>query len=129
NLSARTQVSLGRLTIDPEAFRQAIGAAHADAIVVLTAAGGRDRVLDEAISAPRVAGTELYLRDGVRALALLLGQWNNRRIVLTHTFAHAGAEAPNGGRLIGQIQFHRPRLEPLLLSPLIALGHQADAAR
>src|SRR5215470_6799608 len=74
DLSAGTQVSVGRLTINPEAFRQAIGAAKADATVVFTTAACRDRVLDEGINAPIVAGTELYLRDRVRALALLLGQ-------------------------------------------------------
>ena len=128
DLSAGTKVSVGRLTVDPEAFRQAIGAAHADATVVLTAAACRDRVLAEDISAPRVARAELYLRDRVRALALLLSQWNNRRIVLTHIVAHAGAEAPSVGHLIGQIQFHRPRIEPLVLGPLIGLGHQGHAA-
>ena len=129
NLSAGTQISVGRLTIDLEAFRQAIGAAQADAAVVGTAVGCRDRVLGEGISAPRVAGTELYLRDGVRALALLLGQWNNRRIILPHIIAHARTEAPSVGQLVGQIQFHRPRRESLVLGLLIALGYQAQAAR
>src|SRR6516225_7577504 len=119
DLSAGTQVSVGRLAIDPEAFRQAIGAAQADATVVWTAAACRDRVLGEAISAPSVAGTELYLRDCVRALALFLGQRNNLRMVLTHIVAHAGAEAPAVGQLIAQVQFHRPRLEPLVLGLLI----------
>ena len=94
-----------------------------------TAAACRDRVLDEAISAPGGARAEHYLRDRVRALALLLSQWNNRRMVLTHIVAHAGAEAPSLGQLIRQVQFDRPRLEPLVLGPLIALGHQAQAAR
>src|SRR5262249_26485910 len=54
DLSAGTQVSVGRLTIDPEAFRQAIGAAQADATVVWTVSGCRDRVLAEGICAPSV---------------------------------------------------------------------------
>ena len=73
NLSAGTEVSVGGLTIDFEAFRQAIGAAQADATVIWTAIACRDRVLAEDICAPGIAGTELYLRDGVCALALLLG--------------------------------------------------------
>src|SRR5215472_12507975 len=128
DLSAGTQVSVGRLTIDAEAFRQAIGAAQADATVGWTAAACRDRVLCKAINAPRVAGTELYLRDRVRPLALLLGQWNHRRIVLTHIVTRAGAEAPGVGQLIAQVQFHRPRLQALVLGLLIALKHQAHAA-
>src|SRR2546425_5458868 len=52
DLSARSEVSVGRLTVDPEAFRQAIGAAHADATIVFTAAACRDCVLAEAIGAP-----------------------------------------------------------------------------
>src|SRR6478609_3521830 len=128
DLSARTQVSVGRLTIDPETLRQAIGSAHADAAVVWTAAAGCDCVLAEDVSAPGVAGAVFYLRDRVRALALLLGQRHNRRIVLTHIVAHAGAEAPSVGHLIGQVQFHRPRIKPLVLRPLIGLGHQGQAA-
>src|SRR5260370_38331452 len=86
--------SRGRLPVDPEAFRQAMGAAHADAIIVFTAAACRDRALAEAIGAPRSAGIELHLRDCVRALALYLRQGNNRRIVLTQVVAHAGADGP-----------------------------------
>ena len=51
-LAAEPEVSVGNLSVDPEAFRQTIGAARADAPVVLTAAARRDRVLDEAIGAP-----------------------------------------------------------------------------
>src|SRR5262249_20240121 len=109
DLSGGTELSVGSLTLDPEAFRQAIGAAHAGATVVFTAAACRDRVLDEAICPPGVAGTVLYLRDRVRALALLLGQGNNRRMVLTQIVAHAGAEAPSVGQLIAEVQFHRPK--------------------
>src|SRR6267142_2315680 len=70
DLSTGSEVSVGRLPVDPEAFRQAIGAAHADAIIVFTAAACGDRVLAEAIGAPESAGIELHLRDCVRALAL-----------------------------------------------------------
>src|SRR5437773_11978604 len=72
DLAAGSEVSVGRLPIDPEAFRQAIGAAHADAIIAFTAAACRDRVLAEAIGAPGGAGIELHLRPRVRALALYL---------------------------------------------------------
>src|SRR5262249_13329978 len=119
----------GSLTVDPEAFRQAIGAARADATIVFAAAACRDGVLDEGISAPRVARFELYLSDRVGALALLLGQWNNRRMVLAQLVAHAGAEAPSLGQLIAHVQFDRPSLETLVLDLLIALGRQAQAAR
>src|SRR5262249_59846472 len=122
---ARTQVSVGRLTVDLEAFREAIGATQADATVVRSAAGCRDRILGEGISAPGVAGAELYLPDRVRALALFLSQWNDGRIVLTHIVAHAGAEAPLVGQFVAEVQFHRPRLEPLVFGPLIGLAHQA----
>ena len=94
-----------------------------------TAAACRDRVLDEAIGAPGGAGIEHHLRDRVRALALFLGQRNNRRMVLAQIVAHAGADAPSLGQLVGQVQFDRPGLEPLVLDPLIALGRQAQAAR
>src|SRR5712692_3804711 len=59
DLSTGSEVSIGRLPIDPEAFRQAIGAAHADATIVFTAAACRDRLLAEAIGAPGGAGIEL----------------------------------------------------------------------
>src|SRR5258705_7912329 len=72
NLSPGSEVSVGRLPVDPEAFRQAIGAAHADAIIVFSAAACRDRALAKAIGAPGGAGIELHLRDCVRALALYL---------------------------------------------------------
>src|SRR6516225_127002 len=94
DLSAGSEVSVGRLPVDPEAFHQAIGAAHADAVVVFTAAACRDRVLAEAIGAPGGAGIELHLRDHVRALALYLRQGNNRRMVFTQVVAHAGADGP-----------------------------------
>ena len=93
-----------------------------------TAAACRDRVLDEAIGAPGATGIELYLRDCVRALALLLGQGNNRRTVLAQIVAHAGADAPFLGQLIARIQFDRPGLEPLVLDLLISLGSKAQAA-
>src|SRR5258706_199762 len=72
DLAAGSEVSVGRLPVDPEAFRQAIGAAHADAIIAFTAAACRDPVLAETIGAPGGAGIELHLRDRVRALALYL---------------------------------------------------------
>src|SRR5215469_1370080 len=78
DLSAGPELSVGSLPVDPKAFRQAIGAAGADATVVFTASTCRDRVLDEAIGPPGVAGNKLYLRYCVRALALLLGQGNKR---------------------------------------------------
>src|SRR5258708_25681401 len=61
DLSARSEVSVGRFSVDPEAFREAIGAAHADAIIVFTAAACGDCVLAEAIGAPVGAGIELHL--------------------------------------------------------------------
>src|SRR5438552_12048662 len=94
DLSAESEVSVGGFPVDPEAFRQAIGAAYADAIIVFTAAACRDRALAEAIGAPGGAGIELHLRDRVRALALYLRQRNNRRIVLTQVVAHTGADGP-----------------------------------
>src|SRR5215470_15784268 len=78
DLSAGSEVSVGSLPVDPEAFRQAIGAAKADAIIVFATAACRDRVLAEAIGAPGGAGIELHLRDHVRTLALYLRQGNNR---------------------------------------------------
>src|SRR5256886_1414842 len=84
-------------TLFRSAFRQAIGAAYADAIIVFTAAACRDRALAEAIGAPGGAGIELHLRDRVRALALYLRQGNNRRMVLTQVVAHAGADGPSFG--------------------------------
>src|SRR5439155_3912118 len=56
DLSAGPEVSVGSLPVDPESFRQAIGAARADATVAFTAAACGDRVLDEAIGAPGGAG-------------------------------------------------------------------------
>ena len=47
------EVAVGHLPVDLEAFRRTIRAARADAPVVLTAAARRDRVLDEAVGAPR----------------------------------------------------------------------------
>src|SRR5207244_6349220 len=72
-LSAGPEVPVGSLPVDPEAFRQAIGAARADATVGFTAAACRDGVLDEAIGTPGGAGIEPHLRDPVRAIALFLG--------------------------------------------------------
>src|SRR5882762_6599301 len=95
DLTAGSQVPVGRLAVDPEAFRQAIGAAQADAIIAFTAAACCDRVLAEAIGAPEAAGVELDLRDRVGALALYLGQRNNRRIVPAQVIAHAGADGPS----------------------------------
>src|SRR5439155_6367175 len=128
DLSAGPELTVGSLSVDPKAFRQAIGAAGADATVVFTAAACCHRVLDEAIGAPGFAGSELYLPDRVRALALLLGQGNNRGTVLAQIVAHAGADAPSFGQLIACVQFDRPCLEPLVLDLLIALGRQAEAA-
>src|SRR6185437_2668296 len=127
DLSAGTEISVGRRAIDFEASRQAIGTAQADATIVWTSATGCDGVLAEGICAPGVAGTELYLRDGVRALALLLRQWNQRRIVLAHIVAHAGAEAPCVGQFVAHVEFHRARRQPLVLGPLIAFEHKAHA--
>src|SRR5438445_240333 len=129
DLSAESEVSVGGFPVDPEAFRQAIGAAYADAIIVFTAAACRDRVLAETIGAPGGAGIELHLRDRVRALALNLGQGNNRRMVLAQVVAHAGADGPFLGQLVAHVQFERPGLEPLILNFLIALGREAQAAR
>ena len=78
DLSAGPEVAIGSLPVNPEAFRQAVGAARADATVVFTAAACRDCVLEEAIGAPDGAGFESHLRDRVRAIALYLGQGNNR---------------------------------------------------
>ena len=103
DLSAGTKISVRRLTINPEAFRQAIRSAHAGATVVWTAAACRDRVLAENVSAPGVTWAVFYLRDRVRALTLFLSQWHNRRIVLTHIVAHAGAEAPSISHPIAQV--------------------------
>src|SRR5258708_33610345 len=94
DLSTGSEVSVGRLPVNPEAFRQAIGAAHADAIIGFSASACRDRALAEAIGAPGGAGIELHLRDRVRALALYLRQGNDRRIVFTQVVAHAGADGP-----------------------------------
>src|SRR5215470_17873187 len=94
DLSAGSEVSVGRLPVDPEGFRQAIGAAHADAVVVFTAAAYRDRALAEAIGAPEGAGIVLNLGDHVRALTLYLRQRHNRRMVFTQIVAHAGADSP-----------------------------------
>src|SRR6266705_4170490 len=129
DLSTGSEVSVGRLPVDPEAFRQAIGAAYADAIIVFTAAACRDRVLAETIGAPGGAGIELHLRDRVRALALNLGQGNNRRMVLAQVVAHASADGPFLGHLVAHVQFERPGFEPLVLDFLIALGRQPQAAR
>src|SRR2546428_5297453 len=129
DLSAESEVSVGGFPVDPEAFRQAIGAAYADAIIVFTAAACRDRVLAETIGAPGGAGIELHLRDRVRALALNLGQGNNRRMVLAQVVAHAGADGPFLGQLVAHVQFERPGFEPLVLDFLIALGREAQAAR
>src|SRR5260370_18037377 len=74
DLSTGSEVSVGRLPVDPEAFRQAIGAAHADPIIIFTADACIDRALAEAIGDPGVARSELPLRDCVHALALYLRQ-------------------------------------------------------
>src|SRR5256712_12110611 len=87
-LSAGSEVSVGGFPVNPEAFRQAIGAAYADAIIVFTAAACRDRVLAEAIGAPGGAGIEFHLRDRVRALALYLRPGTNRRMGLTQALRH-----------------------------------------
>src|SRR5258708_25100305 len=94
DLSARSEVSVGRFPVDPEAFRQAIGAAHADAIIVFTASACGNRVLAEAIGAPESAGIEFDLRDHVRALALYLRQGNNRRMVFAQVVAYTAADGP-----------------------------------
>src|SRR6266481_10141743 len=62
DLSAGSEVSVGRLPVDPEMLRQAIGAAHADAIIVFTTAACRDRALAEAIRAPAVAARQFHKR-------------------------------------------------------------------
>src|SRR5262249_27850620 len=123
------EVSVGSLAVDPEAFRQAIGAARAGATVAFTAAACRDRVLDETIGAPCGAGIEHHLGDRVRALALQLGQGNNRRTILAQIVTHAGADFPSLGQLIGHVQFDRSGFESLDFYSLIALGRQAQAVR
>src|SRR5258707_8613266 len=94
DLSTGPELSVGGLPVDPEAFRQAIGATHADAIIVFTAAACGDSVLAEAIGAPVGAGIELHLRDHVRALALYLRQGNDRRMIFAQVVAHAGTDGP-----------------------------------
>src|SRR6266498_2883823 len=52
NFAAEPKVPIGNLRVDSVALRREIGAARADAPIVLTAAAGRDRILDEAIGTP-----------------------------------------------------------------------------
>src|SRR5262252_217047 len=128
DLSTGSEVSVGRLTVDLEAFRQTIGAARADAIIVLTAAACRDRALYEAIGAPSGAGIELHLRHRIRALALLLRQRNNPRMILAQIVACPGADGPSFGELVSHVQLDRPGFKPLVLDSLIAFSHEAQAA-
>src|SRR5262249_37458945 len=61
--------------------------------------------------------------------ALLLSQGNNGRTVRAQIVAHAGAESPSFGQLIGYVQFECTSLESLELGPLIAFAHQVQACR
>src|SRR5215472_19012442 len=106
-----------------------VRAARADAIVILTAAACGDCALYEAIGAPGGAGIELNLYNRIRALALLLRQRNNRRMIPSQVVANAGAHAPSFGQFVADVQLDRPGFEPLVLDFLIALGHEAQAAR
>src|SRR5262249_45701482 len=127
--SSRPCDSAGCLTVELKAFRQAIRAASADAIIVLTVPGCRDCALDKTVCAPGGARIELHLRDRVGAFALLLRQGNNRRIILAQVVAYAGAHGPSFGHPVAHVQLDGPGFESLILDSLIALGHEAQTAR
>ncbi len=85
------------------------------------------RVLHEAVGAPAALRVVADLHDGVGALALLLRQRHDQRVVTTFVPAHARADAPVLVQPIRDVDLVRARGEAECRLAVIRLGAQRDA--
>ena len=78
DLGARPEVAVGDLRVQQEAVADAIGAANANAPIVLAIVRRRQRGLREPVAGPSPLRVVGQLQQRVRPLALLLGERHDR---------------------------------------------------
>ncbi len=127
--AARSEVSLRDFGVDAQALGEAIGAADADPAVVLAVARGRDGILDEAVAAPGRSRVVGELEDRVGALALLLRQRHDRRVVGPLVVADSRAQLHVRVQFESGIHLDRGRLQSRVDRPPVALDADVEALR
>jgi hypothetical protein len=122
------EIAARDLAVQLEAVGDTVGAARADAAVVLAIAVARDGVLRVAVGTPPAERVVGRAQHGIGTIALHLGQRHDRRGVLAAVLAHARAQQPVVGNLVAEVELGGAGVETLLALGLIELAVEVQPA-
>ena len=125
-LGGGAEVAAGDFADGLEAVGDAIRAAGADAAVVFLVAGGLDRALDVAVRRPLALRVVVGAHHGVGAVALDLGGWHHRRVVLAGFVPQSRAHFPVVAQLVVDVHLGGGGLQALVLHLAVDLAAHAD---